>query len=89
MKAIKKPIPIEVERFDSNLPMPRIRERAKVQTRPGAGNYQVWNEKHFSWIGFEHGDYLNVTNVDDIYPIAKDVFEATYDVVNNELPAAG
>jgi hypothetical protein len=55
-----------------------------VQIGAGAGTggqTAVWNELHKSWIGLSEGDYLNVSNPGDIYPISKAVFEATYEVV--------
>ena len=79
MKAIKKPIPIEVVVFDPlgpGHPGVKIGAGAGTEYKPA-----VWNALHQSWIGLSPGDYLNVTNPKDIYPIAKAVFETTYEVV--------
>jgi hypothetical protein len=84
MKAIKKPIPIEVALFlaDAHARVP-IAEGVIIHTSD-EGRHTVWNALHKSWIGVRDGDYLNITKVDDIYPIDKATFEATYDIIGKE-----
>jgi hypothetical protein len=56
MKAIKKPVPIEVVVYD-----PAGTAHPGVQIGAGAGTggqTAVWNELHKSWIGLSEGDYL-------------------------------
>lgn len=81
MKAVKKPIPIEVVIFDphtTDLP-------AYVQWRSNeqAFTYAVFNALHSSWIEVKPGDYLNVNDRTghDIYPIDRATFERTYYVI--------
>lgn len=75
MQAIKKPIPIEVAEFTGG-PSFQYQQRPKI-----GGGFEIWNALHGSWIGIEKGDYINVTNPQDTYPIQRKVFEETYDVV--------
>lgn len=80
MKAIKRPIPIDVVKFppDAGDVIPvdvTLRSSEK-------GRWEVWNALHASWVGFSEGDYLNVTNEQDVYPIEAQVFAVTYDVVD-------
>jgi hypothetical protein len=78
MKAIKRPTPITVEVFyPESKPWPRNVKESK--TNPG--EYFVYNKLHDSPIKLERGDFVNVTEPNDTYPIAKKVFKATYDVV--------
>jgi len=81
MKAIKKPIPIEVILLEDLLKQKR--EDIEIK-RGGPIDYQIYNRKHQSWIGCELHDYINVTDINDTYPIAKDVFEATYQIIHEE-----
>lgn len=79
MKAIKKPIPIEVEEFQPNVqPWPK-----QVHSTPQG--YEVFNALHESWIKIQPGDYVNVTDKSgqDIYPIDRATFERTYDIVKD------
>lgn len=74
MKAIKKPIPIEVTelRAGESLPLGVIWKDGFLYVR---------NKLHNSDIQTKFGDFINITNPDDIYPIEKDVFKNTYDVI--------
>lgn len=75
MKAIKKPIPIEVLEFDpAQIP-------TGVLTVERDGEWKVFNRLHGSWIGVKSGDYLNVGSMADVYPIDRDTFLRTYDPV--------
>lgn len=79
MKAVKKPIPIEVEEFQpEKLPWP-----PQVHAKPLKGCYEVFNDLHQSWITIQPGDYVNVTDKTgrDIYPIDRATFARTYDIV--------
>jgi hypothetical protein len=81
MRAIKRPIPIEVTVFEpSQKPWPIGVEDVLLEGSP-TGRYRVWNELHKSWISLDPGDYVNVTAPGDTYPIAKAVFDSTYDIV--------
>jgi hypothetical protein len=42
--------------------------------------YFVWNALHGSRINLKPGDFVNVTNPQDIYPIDRDTFARTYEV---------
>lgn len=80
MKAVKKPIPITVEVFDPHKkPWPRNVQ----EDRSGLGGveYFVWNALSGEKRSIEPGDYVNVTDDSDTYPIKRQVFEATYDIV--------
>lgn len=77
MKAVKKPIPIEVEEFQPDrLPWP-------LRVHSDDAGYYVLNELHGSSIKIQPGDYVNVTDKTgrDIYPIDRATFERTYDVM--------
>lgn len=78
MKAVKRPIPIEVVQFTLAAPPACVQARAD-------GSHFVWNELHQSEINIKPGDYLNVTSPGDIYPIEEAVFASTY-VVHDEPP---
>lgn len=80
MKAIKRPIPITVVVFDPTI---AAANQWTGLLRPKVGRgWEIWNERHASWIGVQPGDYLNVSDPGDVYPIAKGVFDATYDIVD-------
>lgn len=87
MKAVKKPIPIEVEEFQPDkLPWPGKMCSGTYEIKSpyaGAVFYRVFNELHNSWINVNPGDYLNVSDKTgrDIYPIDRATFERTYDVL--------
>lgn len=82
MKAIKKPIPITVQVFDPQQhPWPLNVHVRNMRSIGAAPAYLVWNVQHKIYIPVEPGDYVNVTNADDTFPIKPDVFMATYDVV--------
>jgi hypothetical protein len=74
-QAVKKPIPITVFELTENATLP-----AGVNLQGEPGDLRVWNELHKSWIGVKTGDYLNVTDPKDVYPIDRDTFEKTYDL---------
>lgn len=76
MKAIKKPIPIEVEEFQ-----PDNRQWPHGVDKGDDGHYFVFNSLHKSAIRLEAGDFVNVTDLNDLYPIKRAIFYATYDVV--------
>lgn len=82
MKAVKRPILIEVWEFQPGSEAPlSVQIRTTVN---GVGpRYQVLNNLHGSWIDVKPGDYLNVTDTSgrDIYPIDRKTFEQTYDLV--------
>lgn len=79
MKAVKKPIPIEVVEFDPD-DIPNGVQISGNDDPPEA--YGVFNQLHSSWIGIKRGDYLNVTDLTDVYPIDRATFERTYTVVD-------
>lgn len=79
MKAIKKPIPIEVVVFGEVEPPPFVNCRPKI-----GGGWEVWNQPGQAWVLVKEGDYLNVSDANDIYPIPKGVFEASYDIVKEK-----
>jgi len=76
MKAIKKPILVDVVRFDAETDLPPA-----VRVRFTEKRWTVWNQLHDSWIGVTPGDYLNVTTPGDIYPIDAAYFAEHYDLV--------
>lgn len=43
--------------------------------------YEVWNQAGRAWVGVRIGDFIRVDMPGDIYPIPRDVFEGTYDLV--------
>lgn len=53
----------------------------KEWVRSIGGRWQVWNGKHESWINVDVGDFIRVDDPDDFYPVARDTFEATYELV--------
>ncbi len=72
---VKNPTPIEALEAVSSDDL-HAREIKFRKTRIDGG--EVYNELHDSWIGFKFGDVFNITNSQDIYPIERKVFEATY-----------
>lgn len=87
MKAIlaaKKPIPITVVAFENDVP--GLPEFVRVEMEQLVGTnlvqFKVWNELHKSFIGFKIGDYLNVTDANDVYPIDRDYFDKHYEVLS-------
>lgn len=80
LTAVKKPIPITVVEFVAPTEAAPLQEH--VQQRDD-GTFFVFNAKHQSEINLAPGDYLNVTDAGDVYPIARDVFERTYDLVTD------
>ena len=76
MKAVKRPIPIEVVEFHPDTVL-----QLGVIFMGTPNGYRVFNNLHKSYIGVEIGDFLNITNLDDVYPINREVFFNTYDVV--------
>lgn len=82
MKAIKKPVPIEVEEFiPSKQPWPQC--VGKIDLTDHAVEYYVYNKLHDSRIKIQSGDYINVTDITgtDVYPIEAAVFRKTYTVI--------
>lgn len=79
MKAVKKPIAIDVTVFEAS----RVPEGVKVKydNSPESLGWHVFNELHGSWIGVKEGDFLNVTSLQDVYPIDASYFSMNYDVV--------
>lgn len=49
---------------------------------PDADYYAVWNGLHGSWIAIQPGDWVNVTDEGDTYPIAQQVFAERYEPVD-------
>lgn len=81
MRAVKKPIPIEVVTFD---PTPgAMPANINTRIRPGdeGPTHELWNELHQSWVGINQGDVINVNTPGDFYPITQEVFAKTYDVL--------
>ena len=81
MQAVKKPTPITVlEIIDMSSVPPDISvERTGNSEFP----FQIWNHMSKQWIQFQAGDFLNITNLQDVYPIPKAVFYETYYVVGS------
>jgi hypothetical protein len=83
MKAIKKANPINVVEVTS---LPAVQgglDNVRIRARAGefGHRFEVWNALHQSWIGVNVGDYLNVTDAGDVYPIDADYFAQNYEVV--------
>ncbi len=81
MKAIKKPIPIEIEEFQPHRrPWPICVEEGETGSTM---RYCVVNKLHGSRIGIKPGDFINVSDKTgtDIYPIDRDTFMKTYDII--------
>lgn len=77
MKAVKKPIPIEVEEFrPDHRPWPTNVLRAE-------GRFVVWNATQGTYIPINPGDYVVVENGSDSYPIPRCVFDAVYDIIES------
>lgn len=85
MRAVKKPIPIDVVEFNGMSPL-EVKTRRRHVGDDDNPSHEIWNAKHESWIGLNVGDYINVTDLGDTYPIARDVFARTYDVLPVESP---
>lgn len=77
MKAIKRPIAIEVITLEELLKQ----EREDIEIRKEDGSFQIFNRLHKSWIKLELEDYVNITDLFDTYPISKKVFDETYQTV--------
>ena len=79
MKAVKKPIPIDVQLFDPDAIPPSIPLNVTFR---GDSGWQIWNPLHKSFINLKKGDYVNITNPEDTYPIEAEVFQNTYEVIS-------
>jgi hypothetical protein len=82
MRAINKPREIEVVQYQAGGDLPPgvfIREDGKAS---------VWNELHGSAIRLEPGDFVNITDPRDYYPIKREVFEKTYTLLDTPAPIA-
>jgi hypothetical protein len=80
LHAIKKPIQIQVEEFQPHItPWPKGVQVDQLEKDPV--EYFVYNELRGTRAFLLPGDYVNVTNEHDLYPIARSVFDATYDVL--------
>lgn len=89
MKAIKKPIPIDVEEFQPDRrPWPLGVVNNVTGDDLTTPQYQVWNALHSSWITIQPGDYVNVVDGQDLYPIDRATFERTYDIVEARATVA-
>lgn len=88
MRYRKKPIEVEaVQAVD----------RAAAVAFAGAGNIvwgrdlfddpacEVWDALHESWIAFEPGDWIINGVQGEFYPVKADVFEQTYEPVEESL----
>lgn len=76
MKFRKKPTTIEAIEFGPSSLPPGIRA---TMVREKDGEWQVWNELHRSWINVKLGDMVNITKYEDVYPIERATFDATYE----------
>lgn len=79
MKLRKRPIEIEAFQVTLNASMPpQLWLRTRWTHERG---YEVYNELHDKWLGFALGDYVNVTDPRDYYPIHRDYIERCYETV--------
>ena len=76
MKAVRKPIPVEVVQVGS------VEAVAAQYPFIIFSGFRVYNELHDSFVGFKLGDYLCVEDPHDVYPIDRALFERSYTVVN-------
>lgn len=53
----------------------------KFVTKREDGTCFVWNAKSKSEVNIEPGDFINITNLEDIYPIKPDVVAANFEEV--------
>jgi hypothetical protein len=90
VKAVKKPIAIDVMEWTEHSRPPatvliaKARIVSKCSTMSVANDgWKVYNGLHNCWICFNTGDFLNITLPGDVYPIARSVFQETYDVVED------
>lgn len=74
VKAIKKPVVITFEKFTG------YSDNVKVQDKED-DTYAVYNKLHNSWIGLKIGDYINIENPEDNYPVDAKYFEEHYEIV--------
>lgn len=75
MKARKKPIVIDVVVFDLTQP------HLGVDLREQNGLWQVYNLTRDEWTYLGPGDLLNVTDLNDVYPISSEYFADHYEIV--------
>ncbi len=81
---VKKPNPnCAVEAASSDYLLAHAPDVIWEKTRLDGG--KVYNRLHQSWIEFNFGDVFNVSNLVDVYPIDRAVFEATYEDVNEAV----
>lgn len=78
-KAIKKPTPISIVFVKEAINNADFLIRRRKE---GDKQYEVYNEKHRSWIGCDGDDYLNISEKEDVYPIAQDYFKEHYTIEN-------
>lgn len=70
-KYIKKQMPAELIEVKAGEKLPGCVE--------DAGNHlRVWNAPQECYISLQYGDFVNVTDLKDIYPIAKEYVEKYY-----------
>lgn len=68
---------VEFQR-DADLPLGIVLER--MHDEEGV-SFRVWNDLHRSFVGVKPGDFLRVDDLNDVYPIDRATFEATYEEV--------
>lgn len=75
---IKRAIPILAVEANSSDQLHLLAPTLLTWRKTRIDGGEVYNKLHDSWIGFKFGDVLNISNRDDVYPIERAVFEATY-----------
>lgn len=72
----KKPIAIDVICITAD-----NRDEWPDEVKRTEAGYEVYNALHDSWIKFKSGDWINITDPKDRYPIDAATFAATYEAV--------
>ena len=71
----KRPITVEATQLEPYGPLPNNVRIERCQ-------YQVFDHLHDTWINLEVGDWIITGPQGENYPVKKDMFEATYERVN-------
>lgn len=87
MLFVKKPVPQEIRRFelhDVGTHRRGFRDlpdgvQIRFQGEGDAGSFEVYNALHDSWIKLKVGDWLNVQDLEDVYPIEASYFAEHYE----------
>ncbi len=89
MKFRKKPVVVEAWQHtrdaDENLLLINMAEEGDCRLIEDGeeSSFEVYNHKHEQWLRVVRDDWVISASKDDIYPCKPDIFEATYEAVDD------